>query len=256
MSKLFTLRPYYPEAAAGFNGQLLDGLIASYDGDEANGTRFDDTGTWDMAENEDTMGTRAGASGTAIDYPFTENEWLTAGEASAMAAQLAAGTGFGFSCWLYIDTMDANGHRIVSIAQDGSNYVFQVGSYNAPGFMPFVDVKDSVSGSQFVQAASTVSTGAWHHFAAWYEDATKVAYFAVDDGTPQASSPLTNGLNKSPTSSYEFRLGHYKGAPTIAQMIDGGLQCAQLWNRPLTAAEITWLASGQRLYSDIQTWTE
>ena len=215
------------------NGEgFRQGLVAYYKLEEASGTRVNaaNPGTYDLTD-VNTVTSATGKSGDAGQFTAANSEYL-----KYTGAVLGADANVTFACWVKLDSLgtnsfcnDAGGNFLVRVGGSGDIEIFTRG---------FADTK-ATSG------APVTVDGLWHFVVAYHDADNNLLGISVDGGAVVTAA--TGGANNALTD-------FYVGARSAAlQFFDGQLDEAALWNRVLSADEITALyAAGAGRYYDFQ----
>ncbi len=150
---------------------------------------------------------------------------------------------YSMSCWAYVDSHDAT-YGEGFVGQWESNVSSnQVGIIYAGATTSFRGLV-TAGGTNYSSTAtgSSPPTGAWYHLASVVDGSDVTLYV---DGVSQGSTPHTGSINSSPTNAFE--IGRYKGSGTASNRhcLNGKMDDVRAYQRALTQAEITHLASSR-----------
>ena len=150
---------------------------------------------------------------------------------------------YSMSCWAYVDSHDATYGEGFMGQWSGTVSSNQVGIiYTGPAtsFSGLV----TAGGNNYSSAAtgSSPPTGAWYHLASVVDGSDVTLYV---DGVSQGSTPYTGSTVTSPTNAFE--IGRYKGSAGASDRhcLNGKMDDVRAYQRALTQAEITHLASSR-----------
>jgi hypothetical protein len=209
-----------------------NGIIGRWNLSEGSGTVAQDTSS--------TANNGSIANGTwTTGHLGADNAW-TPGTASAAkitiptnAAYTALSTGVSLSCWAKLPATVLNYANLAVLSSSGSwNNGFGLTADASGNLLFFIN---SWTANKAAVAHSPYR-GAWHHFAGTYDQSNIRLYV---DGAQVASAAYTTAMSvpASPIS-----VGNFTGGNPI----NGPLQLFKLWNRALTASEVSAVfAAGQ-----------
>jgi hypothetical protein len=143
------------------------------------------------------------------------------------------------SVWIYLNsnTNPPVQNFMALINPTGTTNAAQIGIRN-DGYCPVSPCLDVWEFGGTSLAYTTIpSAGSWHHVAYTYDGTTSKVYLDGGLGT------TTGNATQSATPLYVY-LGSYNG---VNEFLNGALDDARVYNRALSAAEITRLATGQDL---------
>lgn len=221
-----------------------DGLVAHWRLDETSGSTIaDDTGThngtWsDGVDNDVTGETVTGKSGNALHLDGTD-DLISVPDNAALDI-----TGpITLAAWVNFDSL--------SVGND-ENRLFYKGSGNYGNNLYTLDVKDGLFNMTFgtdpntlcnasneycVDSATTVSTGTWYHVVATYDGSIGRMYI---NGALDNSNVFTHTAT---ANSDTLVIGGRSGS---IDMLDGIIDDVRIYNRALTATEVTSLYNATR----------
>ena len=219
-------------AAAVVKSTLVNNLVSYWPLNEQSGTRVDVVGANDLTDNNTVGAVLRGPEGTVAKLVGASSESLT-----------RANTDFGsesftLSFW----------YNVAGIAGIYQNLVIKGSQLDI-----LSDLYDTTKhfrwgvwdGAGFSLASRPSSPDGWVHFVGWYDAATKVASFCLNNDTP------TNGAanNGHIVAANNFEVGTAGGGNNLT----GNMSAVSVWGRVLTANERTALfAKGNGLrYADL-----
>ena len=150
---------------------------------------------------------------------------------------------FSMSCWVYVDSHDATyGEGFMGQWDNNasSNKAGMIYSGAATSFRGLV----TAGGTNYTSTASGTSppTGSWHHLASVVDGSNVTLYV---DGVSQGATAYSGSISSSPANAFE--IGRYQGSfgANDRHCLDGKMDDIRAYNRTLTQAEITHLASSR-----------
>lgn len=236
---------------------LRDGLVAYWTLDEVSGTRSDSIGGNHLSDIN-TVGSDVGVIGNGALFVAANSERL-----EDLTPSVTPGTGpYTVSAWVKVGAgiTGSGSWGVFAGGESGAGWGNTGGTFynsNAGTAVTLVGCGSSTL-YQFTLAGGgplkfPTDTN-WHHVAFWWNGAGLVGYTwdglgqGIDGGLPQTYqgfTPPSVTCSKAPFTGYA--LGVYRfNVGTPAGYWDGMLDEVGVWNRMLTRAEITALASGVR----------
>lgn len=192
---------------------LLDGLVSWWSLDEASGTRVDSHGSNNLTDNN-TVGSATGKISTAASFVQANSEYLSG------TASLPGGS-FSFAAWVQPTSGGVAFYPYFEI--DASGDACDVFAFQSKW-------QCRTQGNTILDSGVATSAGVWAFVVFGHDGST--AFISVNGG---AKSTLSNGaLTFAATEN--FNIGKQLNA---GNYFDGLVDEAALWNRELTAAEIT-----------------
>jgi hypothetical protein len=175
----------------------------------------------------------AGKSGNAVDL---------SGSSQYVALPSGAVSNYDkitMAAWVNLDTA-SNFSRIFDFGSGTSKYMFLTPQNGANGKIRFAVTTNSYSGEQFIDGTSALPTGGWHHVAVTLNGSTGILYV---DGVQVGSN---SGMTIKPsdlgvTTQNWIGRSQYAGDPYL----DGRVDDFRIYNRALTASEVTHVMNGQ-----------
>jgi hypothetical protein len=147
-------------------------------------------------------------------------------------------TDFTFSFWVKIDTFTAAATAFI-VKREVSNYngwlLFANSSFNNQ-----LELKTSQGADPSIRSDSTLSENVWHHVALVYHQTSTLDFYF--DGI-LSSSHSSGGLSFNANCTAVMRFGHDTQTPPGSYFINGSMDDIGIWNRALTAQEISNLNS-------------
>ena len=198
------------------------GLVAAYGFEETSGTAVTDSGTG----NAGTIGggavrTAAGKIGRAIDFDGASG-LVSVPDANSLDLT----TGMTLEAWVQPDTL--NSWREVILKERPGDLTYSLYA-NTSSNRPQSDVA-TTGGDKSAGLAPQLTAGAWTHLAATYDGANLRLY---KNGVLQTTTAAPGALL---TSANPLRIG---GNTIWGEYFDGRIDEVRIYNRPLSAAEIT-----------------
>ncbi len=216
----------------------LTNLISYWALDEASGTRFDSHGSKPMGDVNG-VGSATGKVATAADFEASSTQCLS-------GAFIDVVNEWSTTLWFNAESFPADYQGLFTRDDFGSprhqtsiyiNASSKLAVYTAPG------------GSNFDGTGSTTfSTATWYFIAVTYTSANGLKGYV--NATSEASAA---GIGTLGTGNAPVEIG--RDVFNSLRYFDGLIDEVSLWQRELTASEITWLynSGAGRSYSDIVT---
>lgn len=209
--------------------------------DEASGNRADSSANAVTLTDTNTVTSAAGIKGNAAQFTAANSEDLSAAD----PAVLSNGSKVSWSFWANPNTTTVNRTAIGKWTfQTDGEYVIQTGAATATDLTMYI-----------ATSATDNGTGCRMDFASAFADNTLAHYIVIFDGTQTGDSnrlkvykngsalTLAVGAGAVPASILNggatFYLGRFGGS--LTRYWDGLIDEAGIWNRVLTAAEISYL---------------
>jgi hypothetical protein len=227
---------------------LLTDLVAYWELDEGSGTRNDShTNALHLTDNN-TVGSGLGVDGvsTAGEFTAANTEYLS--RASEAALQPSAATGFTYVVWFratnaantgFLGSKDDSVLRTWNLAVYASNL--------------YIEVHSDSGAVQAVSHPTALSSNTWYMASIAWDPADLKGKVRLNGGTSTDTAALASAIDVDDASPFIIGMRGDNNSP-----FDGRLQCAGLWTRVLTAAELTWLynsGTAARTYSAVAAYT-
>ena len=214
---------------------LLDDLVSWWALDEESGVRADSviaTGN-DLTDNN-TVGFDTGVVNNAALFDAGADETLSITNGDQTGLNFGD-TDYSGSFWVNWTAFDVGAFFLLTKADDAGNdksyQLFHRGSVAGSELRLSVGDGGSSTIGTATTTATFTSTGVWYHVF-WYHSATdNEVGIIINDGTPDTAA--TSGA--AGDSAQDFVLGGRQTAPEHRGLLDE----VGIWNRKLTAAEIT-----------------
>ena len=209
----------------GVSDPLLDGLVAWWSMDETSGTRFDShTNGLDLTD-VNTVGSAAGKINNAADFTFANNEELT----NNSSLLKFGADDFSFSFWLaHSDNVGGTSQMVYNtLTADGGHRLYVT---RTTGVLN-MQLADGLGAFPVLQSTDTLVDGVFSHVVITHKASTKTRAIIINDGTP-ATAIYTETADTD--LSAPFRIGS-----SGANYYDGLIDEVPVWNRVITASEIT-----------------
>jgi hypothetical protein len=216
---------------------LIDNLVSYYELDESSGTRSDSHGSNDLTDNN-TVGTASGIINDGANFVASNTEYFNASN----SAFDFTGTEMSISFWYKATSFRAS---------PGSDRLFQNWSTSGTFQGWFLNISNAgAKKARFVMATGTSSfeeitattayvEDTWYHVVFVYNGTDLRIYRnGTLDCTPVA---VTANLRASATTPFRIAANESLAAN---QYCNGVLDEAGIWDRALTAAEVTELYNG------------
>jgi len=219
-------------AAADSGSTLLTGLYAWYNMEEASGTRVDELGNWSL----DTFagadpGNTTGKIGNAVDLNALEVIYSTitstdlalyvAGDFSlSMLIKFDAGGSFE----TYVSHWGSNGSKSWFLSKDASDLIR-------------LDTSSNGTGITTTTTHGAVTATNWNHVALCYDDTAGDCAMYVNG----SASGTSHSESLSTVADYFIIFG---ALGTSGNIMTGNIDLVGLWNRCLSAAEVSELYAG------------
>ena len=190
---------------------LTNGLVAWFSMDEASGTRTDDVAGYTLTEAGGTIGSTTGKISNGANMVTADGyHLLNTGDS-------LTGTNTGtVSAWINVNSIST------------TQWLFQPYT-NRDVYIQSSKIKARVWGA--IASAITLSSATWYHCVWTWEVGSVSGALIINDGTPE-----TNATVDSTASDGNLIIGE-RGTGTGA--FGGIMDEVGIWNRILTAAEIT-----------------
>lgn len=213
-------------------------LVSFWKLEEASGNRLDAYTTVptvdksavnDLAPNA-TPGNAAGIVGNGLAVVSTSSQSVSIASNSSLQP---GGVSFTITGWVKFNTLAGTAERIVTKFAGVIEYAVRVVIGSSQIGLAVLDSTGLHSGN--VNASTTISTGNWYFFAAWWDQPNATINCSVNNGTV-ASTSYGFAVN---SGSGAFSLGGTTGFYT-----NGTIDAVGFWKRILTAEERTYLYRG------------
>lgn len=214
---------------------LTDNIVAYWKLDEESGTRFDEVGSNDLADNN-TVLFDTGIIGNAADFELSNTEYLSIAD----NADLSMGDiDFSITLWVNMES-DGSVDMYILNKWEGSDREYFLRYTQSTDTFTFRIRNGDDSGNINVSWSATLTTGVWY-FVFIYHDATANEIgISINDGivvTIAASLGVRDG-------TADFGLGVTDVGTTPSDPFDGLIDEGGIWKRVLTGAEVTELYNG------------
>lgn len=224
---MFLINPYILQASG---NPLWDGLLAYYTADN---TPNDALGNYNgTLTNGATYGTGIISNGFSFDGV---NDYVDLGD----VLDFDGSTPFSISCFVYHDTsFPTFAHYLSKISYSPSALGYQF-STNLAKIRFYLTALRNGGGFCYVETTNNVLTiNTWHHVVMTYDGSQDVSgvNIYVDD-TSVALSIVGNNLTGSTSNSDNSSIG--AGSNGTAYYMKGRIDEVGVWNRELTASEVT-----------------
>lgn len=220
---------------------LIDNLVSYWKLDEESGTRVDahSTNTNDLTDNN-TVLFGAGIISNAADFESANSESLTITDAAQTGLDITGD--LSYSCWINFESTPTTDNGMAISAKWGAlanrSYYFLL--LNNGGTLQLGFFSHDGSSGVFRGVNWTPSLATWYHVAVVYTAAGGTADFYVDGAQQGAQqSGLQTALN---SAAGTFAIGQTNTTP--ADFMDGLIDELGIWDRALTASEISDLYNG------------
>jgi hypothetical protein len=152
------------------------------------------------------------------------------------------GSGLTLACWLNADAFpgSSNDPRLISKASStaGNDHVFMLSTINSGGVKLRGRIRIGGTTTTLIANSGNLATGTWHHAALTYDGATLRLYL---DGTEVGSTALSGAVDTDATIPVAVGAQPPGAGP---RFFDGLIDDVHILQRPMSAGEITTLASG------------
>lgn len=218
-------------------------LVSWWTLDETSGERADSHGTNPLTDvNTVLYGT--GKKSNAADFERDNNEALTKTD----SASLSLTGSWTISAWIFVESMPTVRCGLITkfstvITTSGYGIYIEVISGTA-----YLHGHVGGNSTYFnLTLATGLSTGAWYHVVATWDDATDTLTLILNNGTPSSAS---GGVSTLADNASAIQLG---GALSGGQSYDGLMDETCLYSSVLTADNIEWLynSGNGRTYSEL-----
>ena len=214
-----------------------------------NGLRSTSLLYWDMADTSDSTGrgntltnvntttfVAGGKPGNCSNHVAASSQYFTRADGSDVRFGAANWSVF---LWFYISSKNGNDLSIISKDTVSSNREFVINYNNVNDRIDCYLFNGVTTGRGTVStASSSVTVGAWHSLAAWYDLAANVFSVQLNNGTIVTGTP--SGALGSGTAS--LFVGDQN---TLAiRMFNGNLDSIGKWQFVPSAAQLTYLYNG------------
>jgi len=222
-------------AAADAGNDFTADMIACWPLTEATGTREDDWASFDLADNNTVTGTTGPVGlGDASSFASANSEYLSHADHASLRMGDFDTT---FAVWANL-TADASGlFRCVFSKDDSEGSRGYVLNYIESTDKFHFDVLDTGAGSATAISSGTYAPASgWHFIVCGFNSTTDDVFISVDDSALDTDSMA---LPPNPGTA-EFRIGA-RVSVGIPSYWEGGIAGVAMWDRLLTAGEITTL---------------
>lgn len=209
---------------------LYTSLQAFWKLDEASGTRTDEWGSNDLADNN-TVTQVAGKIGNAAQFTAANSEYLSIVD----NASLSMGDfDFSFAGWVYLDSLGADRGLITKGSAGGSlEYHIQVLAANQ---LNFTVSHNGTATTGITNTSVTLVVSTWYFVVAWHDSVADTINLQVNNGTIASAAHTTGVFNGvSPLTLGSFGLANYW---------NGRMDAWGVWKKALSAGERTSLYNG------------
>ena len=218
---------------------LIDNLVSYWKFDESSGNAEDSHGANDLTNNGvATFG--AGKINNATDLEAGSSQYFSIADASQSGLDITGD--LSVSMWVNFETIPTATDYAYVVKKINGGRAYHWYQLDEGGTQKMVlELSTDGSDSPSVNVAWTPSTATWYHVAFTFEAATSEVKFFVDgsqQSTTQsiAASSIFNGDGPFQVGAYFFN--------SAGGFFDGIIDEVGIWNRVLTAGEITSLYNG------------
>jgi len=214
---------------------LIDNLVSYW---KLDGNSTDSVGSNNGTDTSITYGTAYGKINQGADFNGTTSHI----EMSGSGTLDITGNNISISCWFNLDTIPASGnimtfvgHYVSDPSLTPSYGGYDLRIHNNSGTPEFDFVIHTGSTAPMVTYIYTPSTGTWYHLVTTNDGTTLRLYL---NGTEVASA---TGGSIGSASSRPFNIGCLNRASTIGneRFVDGKIDEVGIWNRTLSASEVS-----------------
>lgn len=229
---------------------LLSGLQAYWAMDVSSGNVPDSTANANTLVNNNGVTYGAGLINNAAIFASTA--YLEA----ASSASLSPAADISMSFWVKMNNLPSPSSRMIALNKDGPYGFFlsrnKTGDGHLSYFSPYINATSAASALEYRQttpansAGDIISTGVWHHLAFTYQGSTGTGIVYVDgvQSTPDVEGAHAINTNSNPVDLAGTNATYTNGGYYTFQEFDGDIDEMGIWNRVLSAAEITQLYNG------------
>jgi hypothetical protein len=211
----------------GVRSPLLDGLVHYWPLGETTGQRFDVAGSLHL-NDVNSVGYGVGKYGNAGSFLASSSRYLIAPSTEAITSK------FTITGW-YKPSLVTSTRGLVCLSGTTWTSTVAAAVYGAATSVSLM-VGNVAANPQF---GSALYVGRWVFFAAWYDHTDRKGYITVNNETPVVSTGANNPMYTTP----EYWYVGFSNIPATLTYADGLIDEVGIWNRVLTAAEITQLYS-------------
>lgn len=216
---------------------LRDNMLGYWDLGEVSGNRADATGNGETLTDANTVASASDGGITVADFESANTEYLYRTDTLG-----AYNNTFTYSFWIKHESLPSAGnlfnyisHQIENGSLDMLNQIDisnTAGVYSLRAFNNYQSTSYTWTG---------VSTGTWYHIVvviAYNTSSTGIKIYLNGTNVANASSDV--GRSQGTTAS-DFSIGRYwdLGGNSLSRYVDGLMKFVGLWNRGLSADEIT-----------------
>lgn len=207
-------------------------MIACWPLDEASGTRVDDFAAFDLTDNNTVTGTTGPVGlGNASSFSAASSEYLSHADNASLRMGDFDTT---FAVWANLPSLVTFPTVLSKYSEADKGYLLYWNSSTSQFAFAIQDIADV---AKTVNSTATYSAGSgWHFIVCGYNSTTDNLFISVDNSA--YATTATTDIPRSGTA--EFRIGGVVSAGSLTTW-NGGIAGAVLWNRLLTAEEITTL---------------
>lgn len=258
MTNLSKLNSYYRPSAVPISSiphkTLGIGLNAWWQLDDApgdgTGVRLDSHGNCDLNENSISISTAEDSEfGTVIDFAGSALSNLIV-EVTPSVIPHRNGQ-FSFAFWMKPDVVGTEGMVLFARANASSDSFTEISyyAYWSGNSTKTVSFAGAISAAQAVAATTTETTdvGEWAFIYTQYNAATRNIGISLNNG-----ALVEADVGGEMSNSTHFMVGRRSYHTAWDNYFNGKMSRFGCWGRLLTAAEITWLSSAPRNYSDLE----
>lgn len=217
------------------SGNTLTNLLVSHwDMDEASGTRADSLGANDLTDNN-TVTQGAGKIGNSADFVAVNSEFLSVAD----NASLDFTTVFSLQAWIMGTPVTANACIAAkwNYMTDGG-WAIQLDA--GTGLTIFVAASAADAGDNWLRyEAAGFLDNTWHHLVVTFNNGAIIVY--IDGNTVDSSASAGVIPSSLRNSAADLRLGNFQG---LGRYWQGRQDEVAIWNRTITASEVTSLYNG------------
>lgn len=207
---------------------LLNGLVAYYKLDEgAAGNDAIDTEGNNLTEaGTGGVGSATGQIGNCRDLESGDNDEFDGTDISAL--DFNGDVSFTISCWVRFESVPGTVMTIIAKYDSSGQAQWFVGKWS-DGTVSCLTSSDGTA-EQRATSVGTVTTATWYHIRAGRDASTDTTFISLDNATPVTTSSTTIF-----NSTSAVRIGKC----LTGLRHDGLIDDIAIWNRVLTASEIT-----------------
>ncbi|MBL1193221.1 MAG: hypothetical protein D8M60_02595 [Chloroflexi bacterium] len=213
---------------------LTTGLVAYWHLDEVSGTRADEVSTNDLSDIN-TVEQDDGILGWAGDFSYTSKEYLRIDDNATVSVQGHQNKAWAF--WVNVESLTGSSQGLLAKYGAGSNHEYRV-SLNGGDQKVLFSVWDSTDTATSVTATThgALSAGQWYFVYVYHDADNDEIGISINDGTVDTAS-FSAGVKDSDSPMLVGALR------SDLWYFDGQIDELGIWNRTLTASEVSALYS-------------